>query len=256
MNSLDVEPNIIPNILHFVYLMMDSTKEFQFSYFLAIASAYVINKPKQVFLYVLRCPHGLWWEKISSFVTIEIVALPTHWGAKPMHKMAHKADFVRLEKLYERGGVYMDLDTITVRPYQHLLSYDTVMGKEVDTDSLCCAIMLTKPKSLFFKEWMSQYESIFQPNGWGEASCVLPFRIYKKMFEFDSRMKVLDPSSFFKPYINEINKIFVDPYEIPEELITLHLWETFSRKYLPFAAFISNFNISIRSRLSFKSKFS
>jgi len=222
---------VIPNILHFVYLMMDATVEFRFSYFLAVLSAYLVNNPEKVYLYVLREPHGEWWGKIRSFVTVELVELPTHWGSKPILKMAHKADYVRMIKLQERGGVYMDLDTISVRSYSHLLTYDTVLGKQL-SDSICNAILFTTPKSLFFSEWIKRYESTFDPNGWSEASCNLPFTIYNELFSRNASVLLLDTPSFFPHSWENIGKIFVEDNPIDSETVTLHLWESWSKKYI------------------------
>ena len=56
-----------------------------------------------------------------------------------------------MDKLYERGGVYMDIDTITVRPYKDLLKYNTVLGYEVYPDTICNAVMLTKANGRFLR---------------------------------------------------------------------------------------------------------
>ena len=52
-----------------------------------------------------------------------------------------------MDKLYEKGGIYMDIDTISVKPYKDLLNYNTVLGYEYKPDTICNAIMLTKSNS-------------------------------------------------------------------------------------------------------------
>ena len=64
--------------------------------------------------------------------------------------------------LYNKGGVYLDIDTICVKSWKHLLNEDVVLGKEAN--GICNAIMFTKPKSKFFKLWLDKYESHFYPN--------------------------------------------------------------------------------------------
>ena len=45
--------------------------------------------------------------------------------------------------------------------------------------------------------------------------------------------KILVPISKLKSkFPSETHKIFVDDNDVPDDLITLHLWETFSLKYL------------------------
>lgn len=46
----------------------------------------------------------------------------------PVKHYAHKADIVRMEALLRWGGIYLDIDVITLRPFDHLLDKDMVMG--------------------------------------------------------------------------------------------------------------------------------
>jgi len=231
-NIHDTSPNIddtIPNIIHFVYIY---NTEFSYSKYLSILSAYIVNKPEKIYIYYNDEPFGKWWEKLKNRVPVlivEKVELPTHFGNKAIKHIAHKSDKIRMEKLYERGGIYMDLDTISVRPYKNLLGYDTVLGYEAPPDTICNAVMMTKPGSSFFKIWLELYEKEFKTDGWGEASIVLPGKINN---EYPGLAKIMPPETFFRPYATEGNKIFVDDYNIPESLITLHLWETYTNEFL------------------------
>jgi hypothetical protein len=49
---------------------------------------------------------------------------------KILPSLAAKADLLRLALLYKEGGVYLDTDTITVRPWNDLLQYKGFCGKE------------------------------------------------------------------------------------------------------------------------------
>lgn len=220
----------IPNIIHFVFGLKKQTEEFLFVYYLSVLSASKVNVPDKIYFYYHYEPFGPWWEKLKKIknITFEKVDIPTHMGSKPIKHVAHKADKIRMEKLYERGGVYMDIDTISVRPYKHLLNEDTVLGFEVPPDTICNAVMLTKPNSRFFKEWLLKYNSDFQTDGWGEASIYLPAKVHK---QYPALAKVLPQTVFFRPYATQGEKIFIDDYDIPKDLITLHLWESYTEKY-------------------------
>ena len=141
--------NKIPNVIHYVFGLKKQTEEFLFVYYLSVLSASKVNDPDKIYFYYHYEPFGPWWEKLKKIknITFEKVDIPTHMGNKPIKHVAHKADKIRMDKLYERGGVYMDIDTISVRPYKHLLSEDTVLGYEVPPDTICNAVMLTKAKS-------------------------------------------------------------------------------------------------------------
>tara|TARA_B100001094_G_scaffold318397_1_gene361905 strand:+ start:4008 stop:4910 length:903 start_codon:yes stop_codon:yes gene_type:complete len=226
-----VKTEKIPNIIHFVFGLKEQTEDFLFPYYLSVLSAYKINRPKEIYFYYHFEPYGKWWEKLKTIPNIifEKVPIPTHFGKKKIKHFAHKADKIRMEKLYEKGGIYMDIDTISVRPYKHLLNNDVVLGYEVPPNTICNAVMLTKPFSRFFKVWLDRYESEFKEDGWGEASIYLPAKIQK---QYPQLVKVLPPDTFFRPYAFDGKKIFSDDYDIPNNLITLHLWESYTKDYL------------------------
>lgn len=216
----------IPNICHFVFGMKKQTDEFLFCYYVAVYSAHLINSPDKIHFYYHYEPHGIWWDKLKEIpsVKLEKVDVPTHIGRKPITKTAHKADWIRMNMLFERGGIYLDIDTICVKPWKHLLYEDVVLGKEAP-NGVCNAIMFSKPKSKFFRIWLHEYESHFNPDGWREASIVLPETISKKHPQLAT---LKDPDVFFLPYYTELDKVFFNRQEVPSNLISLHLWETFS----------------------------
>jgi hypothetical protein len=162
-----------------------------------------------------------------------------YWGDKKIIKYAHKADKIRLEMLLKYGGVYMDIDTITYRPYNELLKYDFIMGiQEEDygvnnSTLLCNAILFSKKNNIFLIEWIKQYETYFISDGWCEASVHLPYKIYDNIFKNNNEIniKILEKECFYYPSYNETNKIFEGNEDINNKLITLHFWNSYSNKY-------------------------
>jgi hypothetical protein len=223
----------IPNIIHFVFGLKPQNEEFMFTYYLSILSAYVVNKPEKIYFYYHYEPYGKWWDRLKikiPNIIFEKVELPTHIGKKEIKHFAHKADWIRMNKLYERGGIYMDIDTITFKSYKNLLIYNTVLGYEIKKkDLICNAVMMTSKNSEFFKLWLEEYENEFKPNGWGEASIFLPGKINKKN---PNLARVLSETTFFRPYATEGSKIFEGNENINENLLTLHLWESYTIKFL------------------------
>jgi len=224
----------IPNIIHFVFVNDEFTEPFLFYHYLAIYSAYLVNKPDKIFFYHKAFPYGENWEKVLEIpnLILEEVEIPSKLKEKPLLNYAHKADVIRLDKLYQRGGVYMDMDTISVRPYKHLLLNQMVMGKQQNYAGLCNAIMMASPGCEFIKLWKQQYEEHFKPKGWNESSIRLPFILANK---YPHLITVLEPACFFLPNWNETNKIFIPqnpPLMIDDKLITLHLWQSSSKKFL------------------------
>jgi len=232
----------IPNIIHFVLINDEFTGPFSFYHYLAIYSAYLINKPDTIYFYHNAIPYGPHWEnllEIPSLITEE-VDIPTHIGEKPLLNYAHKADILRLEKLNERGGVYMDMDTITVKPYAPYLNNQMLMGRQQNYAGLCNAIIMTTPKSEFLTIWRAHYEEHFKPKGWNESSIRLPYILAQK---YPHLITVKPPAHFFLPNWNETKKIFAEPTPLHPDLTTLHLWQSQSKEYLkPLDNFTSVFN--------------
>ena len=152
--SYTLNKDKIPNIMHFIFGLKPQNEEFLFIYYLSILSAYIVNSPEKIYFYYHYEPYGEWWNRLKEKIPVivfEKVELPTHIGKKEIKHFAHKADWIRMNKLYERGGVYMDIDTITVKNYKKLLKNNTVLGYEIKKDDLICnAIMMTVQKVLFF----------------------------------------------------------------------------------------------------------
>lgn len=224
---------MIPNIIFFIFGFKKQTEEFHFIYFMAILSAYLVNKPDKIYFYYHYEPFGKYWDKIKQYLELVKVNLPTHIGKKKIKSFAHKADKVRMDILYEKGGIYMDIDTISIRPYTHLLNNKCVLGFEYGLNNkiegICNAIMMTEPQSEFFKNWIDQYEENFNSDGWGESSIHLPYKIYQ---ENKNLVTIQKPEIFFNPSWFKTKDIFRwKCNEIPKELITLHLWEKHSERF-------------------------
>ena len=244
------EINSIPNIIHYVYGLKKQTEEFPFVYYLSILSNYIINKPLKIYFHYQYLPYGKWWEHAQKMVSLNYInCTEMYWGNKKIIKYAHKADKIRLEILLKYGGIYMDIDTITYRPYADLLKYDFAIGIQEENYGedkytlLCNAIIFSKKINIFIQKWITQYEKHFIPDGWCEASVHLPYKIYTDILKNNEHcnnehcnnehcnIKILEKECFYFPLYNEVNKIFEGNEEINDKLITLHYWNSFSNKY-------------------------
>ena len=222
---------MIPNNIYFVFGFKKQIEEFLFCYYLSILSAKLVNNPDNIFFYYHYEPHGKWWDKIKSLIILKKIEIPTHIGKKKILNYANAADKARLQVLYHYGGIYMDMDTISVKPYSKLLNNECVMGLQESPIGLCNAIIMCEPKSKFIKLWIDNSEKYFVPNGWDEVSVRLPLKLYLKN-KNKNIVTVLNKDHFFYPNWNKTELIFEKENSINPKLITLHLWETMSMKYL------------------------
>ncbi len=124
---------MIPNIFHFVFGMAADFGGMPFSmvHYLAIKSAVVINKPDTVYFHYQYEPEGEWWAKAKELLTLNKITAPKNFMGNELCHIAHKADVVRLQALKETGGIYLDQDTISVKPLTELLQNSFVIGQEL-----------------------------------------------------------------------------------------------------------------------------
>lgn len=229
---------IIPNIFHFIFGLGPDfgNKEFCLVHYLAVKSAYVINKPKKIYLYYTYEPkQNKWWEKTKELVEMEYITPPDEvYGNKLIH-VAHKADVIRLQKLIQRGGIYLDVDTICVKPFHSLRSYSFVMGEEKKQDKikgLCNAVMLSAKGALFPQLWLETYKT-FRSKGfddfWAEHSVHIPYKLSQKIPDQEKEIHIEPYTSFFHPYYTPdgLDDMFVRN-RVFQEAYCHHLWESFA----------------------------
>jgi Glycosyltransferase sugar-binding region containing DXD motif len=249
---------MIPNIFHFVFGMAADFggRPFSLSHYLAIKSAAEVNKPDAIFFHYEFEPTGEWWEKIKPLLTLNKVTAPESFMGQPLYHVAHKADVVRLQALKETGGIYLDLDTICVKPLHELLDHSFIIGQElkaeyipknwrqkikfairkklnaegVDTvNGLCNAALLSEKDSVFVNLWLNTYSS-FRSKGrdkyWNEHSVIVPIKLAK---ENPGAITLLGPYAFHYPLYDQpgLQSMFEKVTDFPGAYLH-HLWESFS----------------------------
>jgi len=232
----EIEMNEIPNIIHYIFGLEEQTQPFPFMYYLSILSNIKINKPHFIYFHYQYLPYGDWWDKIKDNLILNYISISTlFWKKKPILKTAHKADKIRMDMLYKYGGIYMDIDTISYSSYKKYLKHDFVIGiQEVQNEKTFYgnAILMSKPKSIYLLTWMDYYPTYFKTDGWCEASIHLMSTI-TDLLKDKIDLCILPKEAFYYPLYTNINHIFETPHQnIEPSLITLHWWNTKSKKYL------------------------
>jgi hypothetical protein len=251
---------MIPTIFHFIYGFNknDSLKPFPLAYFLAVQSAARINNPQEILFHYQYEPRGQWWDAIKPLITRNQLTAPKQFMGRPLYHFAHQADVIRLQTLFESGGIYLDLDTICVKPFSELLENRFVIGKELHVPyvpknyrqkiklalrkqlglagnllnpepKLCNAVLLAEKNSEFVKHWMNQYSS-FRSKGhdkyWNEHSGKIPMQLASKYPEL---ITIMNPYAFHFPLYDKkgMQELFEEVHQYPEAFAH-HLCESFS----------------------------
>ena len=243
-NYIEKRLSTIPNIVHFIFGLEKQVSPFPYVFFIAIYSCYKVNKPDKIYFHYHYEPYGEYWEKTKEFIILNYVPdLSMKWGEKKIIKTAHKADKVRLEMLFKYGGVYMDIDTISYRPFKEYLENDFCIGIQeknfgpTKKTLFGNAILLSKPYNPIIKKWIESYESKFEPDGWCEASIHYTTELIEEFSPKKNNQKIFifEEESFYKPDYYQVKEIFenfdIKNFDI-KNLITLHYWNSFSKDYI------------------------
>ena len=207
-------------------------------HYLCLKSCIEINKPTDVFFYYYYEPFGYYWELIKPYLTLEKVSIDAiasklryHNKSVSKYRYAHVADFIRLEKILEKGGIYADIDTLFVRPLPRTyFGNKFILGKEPDIvdengtrqPSLCNAYIASEKGAEFGHLWLRKMLAHFD-GSWSNHSTVLPAKLSQQYPE----LIYVAPQSAFYDFIwtkEEISNLFEKKVEINPDVYSIHVW--------------------------------
>ncbi len=249
-----------PNIFHFIFGMAPDFggKPFSLVHYLSVKSAVELNKPDAAYFHYQYEPQGEWWEKAKPLLTLNKIIAPESILGNKLYHVAHKADVVRLQMLKDIGGIYLDLDTISVKPLTELLQHPFAIGQELKpvyvpknwrqrlkyrfglikntngATGLCNAVLLAEKNSTFVNLWLDEYKT-FRSQGrdkyWNEHSVLVPLRLAE---QYPQHITKLSPYAFHYPLYDAagLKSMFEEAADFPEAYLH-HLWESFAwEKYM------------------------
>lgn len=185
---------MIPNRIHFIFgLEVDfGGKPFRFIHYLAIRSAWEVNRPEEIVVHFLYEPFGRWWEAAKTYVSLR--RIHSRIGSSQPEHFAHKADLLRLEILEREGGIYLDIDTFCINSFRPIRDNSVVLGIEPNV-GLCNAVILARAHSRFLAQWVREYET-FDETIWNFHGVRLPYFLSK---QYPDDIHVEPEGSFFFP---------------------------------------------------------
>lgn len=194
---------MIPKTLHFCFgLSKDfGGKPWSLVHYVCVKSAIERIKPDKVFIYYQYEPRGVWWKLIKPHITPIKIKAPYFVFDRPLFHPAHRADVIRLQKLIEHGGIYLDCDVFVHKSFDDILNKSVVLGLEEQDarPGLCNAVIMAEPQSLFLKRWYEEYRH-FRSKGrdefWNEHSVLVPHSL---MQTYPDEVHVLPGNAFFWP---------------------------------------------------------
>lgn len=149
-------------------------------------------------------------------------------------KWAFVADYVRLQKIYEHGGVYLDTDIVAIQKLDSLLNYSFFIGRE-DKLHISAGVIGVEKNHFLIKKILKEYDNInFYTNNFSEFT--IPKIITKIFREEYTLPKVFNTSwsedniiifseEYFYPF-PFFKKNELDKYQsfITTKSFCVHLW--------------------------------
>lgn len=255
---------MIPNIIHFVFGLLPDFggRPFMLFHYLAIKSAYEVNKPDKIYFVCAYEPEGDYFERSKKYIEIVKVKPPDSVFGNTLNHYAHKADVIRMERMIEYGGIYLDLDVICDKPLAPFLSKNKLQiapayhywqyepqtplrkllyhlwihrpQKKRILRGLCNAVLIAPPEDKFLKRWYETYV-YFRSQGhdeyWDEHSVRIPALLSQIYYD---EVDILEDHYFFYPSFDKWGlKLLFEEGHTFEEAYLFHLWESLSfDKYL------------------------
>lgn len=108
-------------------------------------------------------------------------------------KWAFVSDYVRLLKLYEYGGIYLDTDMLILKSLNEFLNFEAFFGAE-NLNFISCGIIGAKKQNPFIKKCLLQYDKITINEKTNFAEITIPQLItsaFRSNFDFKGDFKSL-----------------------------------------------------------------
>ena len=229
----------IPKIIHLLYF---GETEFLNFHHRCIHSMLQYMPEYDIRVYNAKEPIGNdYWDDIKNQPRISIHKLepPVYFDGFELKYFQYKADVVRLELLYEHGGIYLDIDMIIIRPFHEVFSsgHSFYISEErrassgSETGALINAFLAAKPKNEFIKLWLNEFKSGLRLGIWAHHIRDSNKQLMNEHphYVHRYRIKVLN-WKLFMPLHWQDTEAFIRsetiPYEFPPESYGTHLWET------------------------------
>jgi hypothetical protein len=169
----------VPNILHYVRYQKRSLTFFEFVSFI---SAIRFIRPCAILIHGDTLPTGFYWKGI---LTLSPNIIHVKWeppdkifGKKIIYR-EHAGDIMRIEALLMYGGIYLDTDTVIVKPLDPLRKYSCTMSKQ-SSIFISSAFIMAEKNATFLQKWLDGYRYRYKPMSYIFNAMEFPKYIYEK----------------------------------------------------------------------------
>lgn len=169
----------VPNIVHYVWYMRG---ELSFVGFTSLLGVIRFISPCVIIFHGDNIPHGKYWDFIVN-ISPNIIHLkrnrPTSFSGQKIKHKEHSSDIMRIEALIKYGGIYMDTDTVIVKPLELLRNYSCVMSNQ-SSGLMGSAFVMAEQNATFLQLWMDGYRYHYNSSKYTYNAMVYPKQLARK----------------------------------------------------------------------------
>jgi predicted O-methyltransferase YrrM len=230
----------IPKIIHLLYF---GETEFYNFHHRCISSMILYMPEYEIRIYNTREPpaENQYWQDIRNHKRVRVIKMtpPDYYDGFELKHFQYKADVVRLELLYEHGGIYLDIDMLIIRPFHEVFEtgHSFYISEEREgangrgSGPLINAFLAAKPKNGFIKLWLNEFKSGLRLGIWAHhiRDSNKDLLEHHPHYKHKYRIRVLDWKLFMPLHWQDTERFIlseIEPFEFPPESYGTHLWET------------------------------
>ncbi|XP_059166983.1 uncharacterized protein LOC131949209 isoform X2 [Physella acuta] len=183
--SMPAEKNIVPNIVHYVWLG-ERTLDF-FSYLSLLSSLHVLNADA-VYIHGNSKPLGNLWKEAQKNTRVKFVNrdFPDSVYGEPIKLYAsHASDYLRADILLRYGGIYADWDVIFLQKLPTSLKRHNTTAN-VDwpetgafPDVFNLGVLVAAPGAPYLRHFLESYRWYLDRH-WSYNAIHMPYKVYEK----------------------------------------------------------------------------
>ena len=234
MNRQQLYPknnNIIPKLIHLICIGNMKFLNFHYNCIISMKNAMPEYK---IIVYTDSPPiDNSFWNSLleNNIINFERIKVDDCFDGFNLKFVQYKADVLRLNILYEKGGVYLDLDMLIIKNFENIINTgkDLYISKEnKEGTSLINSFIASKPNNGFIKLWLESFKTGLRVEKWAyhirDSNRLLLEQ--NKHYLIKYNIKILEHINFFPFKWTEKEKFINIKDNLTEDIYGVHLFET------------------------------
>lgn len=180
---------MINQTAHFIWFWKD-IPDFNFHHYICLKSFIQHNPETPIVFHVNKEFQSKYFDELKEHITVRYVTPAEGINGTKFGCLAHVSDYYRFNLLYDEGGMYFDMDTITIGNIMSMVKNvpnysDKLMFSSCTyhDDFSCGALISLTPENRFLKEIINNYKNNYvagdtprNSHKWAFNSCHWPWQ--------------------------------------------------------------------------------